>query len=119
MLVKVERKDTQTLVNALIQNACELPAELLTWDRGKKLADRCRFTLATTSRCTFAIHSIHGSAAQTKIPTACSVGTSRKASTCQAIPRPSWTKWLGSSTNDHAGPWALRHRSSDIDKLLR
>lgn len=50
MLVKVARKDTETVVNALIKNARKLPLELyksLTWDRGKEMADHKRFTLAT------------------------------------------------------------------------
>ncbi|MCC8362634.1 IS30 family transposase [Lysobacter sp. A6] len=50
MLVKVDRKDTQTVVDALIRTARLLPDELyksLTWDRGKELADHRRFTLAT------------------------------------------------------------------------
>lgn len=50
MLVKVARKDTETVVNALIKHAHKLPQELyrsLTWDRGKELADHKRFTLAT------------------------------------------------------------------------
>ncbi len=50
MLVKVGRKDTDTVVNALIKNARKLPEELyksLTWDRGKEMADHKRFTLAT------------------------------------------------------------------------
>jgi IS30 family transposase len=50
MLVKVRRKDTQTVVDALIKNARRLPQELyqsLTWDRGKEMADHRRFTLAT------------------------------------------------------------------------
>jgi len=50
MLVKVDRKDTQTVVDALIRTARQLPNELyksLTWDRGKELADHRRFTLAT------------------------------------------------------------------------
>jgi IS30 family transposase len=50
MLVKVDRKDTQTVVDALIRTARQLPSELyksLTWDRGKELADHRRFTLAT------------------------------------------------------------------------
>ena len=50
MLVKVDRKDTQTVVDALIRAARQLPGELyksLTWDRGKELADHRRFTLAT------------------------------------------------------------------------
>jgi IS30 family transposase len=50
MLVKVAGKDTQTVVNALIENARKLPLELyksLTWDRGSELADHKRFTLST------------------------------------------------------------------------
>lgn len=50
MLVKVGGKDTETVVNALIENARRLPQELyrsLTWDRGKEMAAHKRFTLAT------------------------------------------------------------------------
>ena len=50
MLVKVAKKDTETVINALIKNAHKMPQELyksLTWDRGKEMADHKRFTLAT------------------------------------------------------------------------
>jgi IS30 family transposase len=50
MLVKVERKDTETVINGLIKHARKLPQELyksLTWDRGSEMADHKRFTLAT------------------------------------------------------------------------
>ena len=50
MLVKIAKKDTQTVVDALIKHARKLPQELyksLTWDRGKELADHKRFTLST------------------------------------------------------------------------
>lgn len=50
MLVKVPRKDTETVVEALIHQAHALPRELyrsLTWDRGKEMAAHQRFTLAT------------------------------------------------------------------------
>lgn len=50
MLVKVDGKDTATVVNALIDNAKRLPHELyksLTWDRGKEMAGHKRFTMAT------------------------------------------------------------------------
>jgi IS30 family transposase len=50
MLAKVARKDTGTVVDALIKHAQKLPSELyrsLTWDRGKEMADHKRFTLAT------------------------------------------------------------------------
>jgi transposase, IS30 family len=50
MLAKVEGKDTETVINALIKHAHKLPRELyksLTWDRGKEMAAHKRFTLAT------------------------------------------------------------------------
>ena len=50
MLVKVDSKDTETVINALIKHAHSLPRELyqsLTWDRGKEMAEHKRFTLAT------------------------------------------------------------------------
>ena len=50
MLVKVDSKDTETVINALIRHAHKLPRELyrsLTWDRGSEMADHKRFTLAT------------------------------------------------------------------------
>ena len=50
MLAKVTGKDSETVINALIKQACSLPKELyksLTWDRGKEMADHQRFTLET------------------------------------------------------------------------
>ena len=50
MLVKVDGKDTETVINALIKQARKLPRELyksLTWDRGSEMADHKRFTLET------------------------------------------------------------------------
>jgi IS30 family transposase len=50
MLAKVNGKDTETVVNALIKHAQKLPQELyqsLTWDRGVEMHDHQRFTLAT------------------------------------------------------------------------
>ena len=50
MLVKVDSRDTATVINALIKHSHKLPRELyksLTWDRGSELADHKRFTLAT------------------------------------------------------------------------
>ena len=50
MLAKLDNKETQTVVSALIKQAKKLPDELynsLTWDRGHELADHKRFTLAT------------------------------------------------------------------------
>ena len=50
MLAKVNSKDTETVIGALIKQAHKLPRELyksLTWDRGKEMADHKCFTLAT------------------------------------------------------------------------
>jgi len=50
MLVKVANKDAESVVSALIKQSQRLPSELyrlLTWDRGKELADHQRLTLAT------------------------------------------------------------------------
>ena len=50
MLVKLEGKDTSSVVKALARQVRKLPRELrrsLTWDRGKEMADHKRFTLAT------------------------------------------------------------------------
>jgi len=50
MLAKVNGKDTETVINALIKHAHKLPQELyqsLTWDRGKEMTDHKRFTLAS------------------------------------------------------------------------
>ena len=47
MLAKVDSKDTETVIRALIKHAHKLPKELyksLTWDRGKELADQKQFT---------------------------------------------------------------------------
>lgn len=50
MLVKVDGKDTETVVTALIKQARRLPSELyksLTWDRGCEMHAHKKFTLAT------------------------------------------------------------------------
>ena len=50
MLIKVDGKDSATVVGALAKQVRRLPAQLrrsLTWDRGKEMADHKRFTLAT------------------------------------------------------------------------
>jgi IS30 family transposase len=50
LLARVNNKDTETVINALIKQAHKLPRELyksLTWDRGKEMAEHKRFTLDT------------------------------------------------------------------------
>ena len=50
MLAKIGRKNTDTVIKALIKQSRKLPDELyksLTWDRGSEMADHKRFTIAT------------------------------------------------------------------------
>lgn len=50
MLVRVEGKDTDSVVSALVRQVKHLPTGLmssLTWDRGTELADHKRFSVAT------------------------------------------------------------------------
>ena len=50
VLAKVDNKESQTAVSALIKQARKLPKELyksLTWDRGQELADHQRLSLVT------------------------------------------------------------------------
>lgn len=50
MLVKVDGKDTKSVVSALTKQVKKLPAELrrsLTWDRGLELANHKQFSIAT------------------------------------------------------------------------
>ena len=50
LLVRVEGKDTQSVVGGLTRQMKGLPEQLcrsLTWDRGTELADHARFTVAT------------------------------------------------------------------------
>ena len=56
LLVQVDSRDTQTVIDRLIEQAHTLPRELyksLTWDRGKEMADHRRFTLATNIKVYF------------------------------------------------------------------
>jgi len=50
MLAKVENKNTDTVIQALIKQSQKLPIELyksLTWDRGSEMSGHKKFTLAT------------------------------------------------------------------------
>ena len=56
MLVKVDSRDTDTVINALSKQARKLPRELyqsLTWDRGMEMADHKRFSLDTNIKVYF------------------------------------------------------------------
>jgi len=56
MLVKLNGKDTVTVIDALISHVQTLPDGLiksLTWDRGTEMAQHKRFSLATSVDCYF------------------------------------------------------------------
>ncbi len=72
MLVKIANKDSETVVNALIKQACKLPEELfksLTWDRGSEMTEHKRFTVATTSKSASVILATLGNAVRTRTRT--------------------------------------------------
>ena len=74
MLAKVGRKDTETVVNALIKHSHKLPHELyksLTWDRGKEMANHRRFTLATDIKVYFCDPQSPGGGDRMRIRTGC------------------------------------------------
>jgi IS30 family transposase len=84
MLARVDSKDTETVINALIKQAHKLPRELyksLTWDRGKEMADHKRFTLATD---------------RTRTPMACSDSTSPREPISRCTHKQSSMRWLDS-----------------------
>jgi len=74
MLAKVKNKDTESVVSALIKQSKKLPGELYKSLTGTE-ARNCPITSALpwqpTSRFTFAIQAVPGSAAPMRIPTAC------------------------------------------------
>lgn len=56
MLVRVEGKDTKTVISALTRQVKKLPSQLrrsLTWDRGMELANHKSFTMATDTEVYF------------------------------------------------------------------
>jgi IS30 family transposase len=98
MLVKVSRKDTETVINALIKHARKLPEELyksLTWDRGKEMADHKRFTLATDIQVYFCDPQNPWCAGLMRTPTDSCDSISQRQPTCRLTPKPSSMPWQG------------------------
>jgi len=74
MLVKLEGKDSQTVVKALIKNARKLPQELyksLTWDRGTEMHGHKQFTMATDIQVYFCDPQSPGNAEATRTRMGC------------------------------------------------
>lgn len=96
-----------SMSRALARTITELPEHLLrslTWDRGKELSAHAKFTVETGLPVFFADPRSHGSAAQTREPTACCASTFPRAPTypagLQKTSPPSHTP----STHDHERP---------------
>lgn len=56
MLAKIDKKDSETVVSALIKQSQKLPSEMyqsLTWDRGTEMTKHHRFTLETNIKVYF------------------------------------------------------------------
>ncbi len=86
MLVKLEGKDSQTVVNALIKTARKLPQELyqsLTWDRGTEMHAHKRFTLATDIQVYFCDPQSPWQRGSNENTNTCSGSTCRRAWTSQ------------------------------------
>ncbi len=99
MLVKVDGKDTETVVNALIENARRLPQELyqsLTWDRGKEMAAHKRFTLATDIQVYLCDPQNPWQRGTNENTTACYGSTYRRERISRITRRTNWMKSLGS-----------------------
>jgi IS30 family transposase len=72
MLAKIANRDSRSVVNALIEQARNLPRELyqsLTWDRDKEMAEHSGSRWRPMSRSTSAIRRVLGNAAPTRTPT--------------------------------------------------
>ena len=98
MLVKVNGKDTQTVVDALLKNARRLPQHLcrsLTWDRGKEMADHRRLTLATDVQMYFCDPQHPWQRGTNENTNGLLRQYFRKVSTSPCFLRPSSTPWQG------------------------
>jgi hypothetical protein len=111
MLVKVDGKDTKTVVDALATHVQTLAVQLrasLTWDRGMELAEHKRFTVATDVAVYFCDPRSPGSGAPTRTPTACSASTSPSKPISRSSPRSTSTPSPRGSTPGHARPLSTR-----------
>ena len=104
MLAKVERKDTETVISALIKQAHKLPRELyksLTWDRGRRWPITNASPWLPTSKSTSVIRKARGSGARTNRSMGYCANTSPRAWTSQTSIRTISMQWQDDSTSDH------------------
>ena len=87
ILVRVDGKDTDSVVGALTAKIQMLPTELsrsLTWDRGMELASHRRFTVATDVKVYFCDPQSPWQRGQTRTPTGCYDSTYLERATCRS-----------------------------------
>ena len=121
MLAKVPNKKTETVVNALIEQAHQLPTELyksLTWDRGLEMAIRNGSPWRQTLPSISATHGVHGSVDRMRTRMVCCDTTSQKGRIYQYTHRSIWTRLHGSSTSGHARLWSSQHRQKHLTHVL-
>ena len=121
MLAKVPNKKTETVVNALIEQAHPLPTQLyksLTWDRGLEMADHKRFTLATN----IAVYFCDPRSPWQRGSNENTNGLLRyyfpKRRICRYTHRNIWTRLLGNSTSGHARRWSSQLRQKHLMHVL-
>jgi IS30 family transposase len=123
MLAKVDRKDTETVVNALIKHAQKLPRELyksLTWDRGKEMADHQRFTLATDFQVYFCDPQSPWQRGSTRTRTDYCGNICQRASTSRLTRNPSSMRQPGALTSGRGRHYtSTRQLSDSINPLHR
>ena len=121
MLAKVPNKKTETVVNALIEQAHPLPTELyksLTWIAVWKWRITSGLPWRQTLPSISATHGVHGSADRMRTPMVCFDTTFQKGRTCRYTHRNIWTRLLGNSTSGHARRWSSQLRQKHLMHVL-
>ena len=122
MLAKVGKKDTETVVNALIKHAHKLPHELyqsLTWDCGKEMADHQRFTLATDIKVYFCDPRSPWQRGSNENANGLLRQYLPKGIDLSGYSQSKLTRLPGASTNGPERHWTTKHQLNDFIKLLR
>ena len=109
MLVKIEGRDTETVVNALIRQSKKLPGpERGIAERSSPITSGSNWKPMSTS--ISATRKAPGREDRTKTPIECCDSTFQKAPTCRCTHRPNSTRSHGSSTSGQEKRWTLNHR---------
>ncbi len=122
MLAKVENKDTQSVITALIKQARKLPKDRyrsLTWDRGSEMAGTASSLWPQRSTSIFATHSRLGKEVATKTPIDCYANISPKAPTYRALAKRNSAPSPASLTRDPERPCNTKHLLRSLTHVMR